>query len=313
MIDTIKIRVDFIDRDKLLHNGMKWRQELDSDTGEIIPLSSNLENIRLSIYGVSLYIEGSLPKLLLGNNIETLKFEQIKEAIQIMEENTGLSLKDGIVTRLDLASTIEVDETINKYLPLLFSCPRFKRLPNTKHSLSFLQSKTALKFYDKVKEFKAREGFIPQKYQGKNLLRYELMLKKSSIKSILKGTLTVENLLTESTYEIFLEEWRKRYNSIIILRDIDETIVKTPTDFMDYLIDEKVKSMGYDNVISQINSLTDMSSKNKDRAKRKIKAVINKGYVKESGLVQELNRKVEQVYQNVKQELIQNNNGNNNS
>jgi len=220
MFDTININLKSIDTQQL--NFVKTvTRDLNVDTTTSrygITYTSHIDNltIRTTTQGVSIG-NGSLCKFLYGNNIVNFTRTDTRLAFEKLSDTLHISLNNAIVSRMDVAYNFDVTYLPESYFYHLGNLPYYKRLEQMFYKgveglyYSSVSDKKQLEFYDKIKETTNRKDSIPEEYQNKNLLRYELRL-KNHIKQIFKvNKVTVPMLYDVRFYNRIVDYWKSEY------------------------------------------------------------------------------------------------------
>lgn len=164
-----------------------------------------LKRMTISKTDRTITIYGSLPKYFFGDNIQTLTFQQIKEAISKLSDELNIDLTDFNVCRVDLSTNFEMNTKVATYLNYLSEKSCHERKPY-KSGIMFTSPARTLLFYDKLKEAKIKDD-------SKNLLRYELQL-KSIWKDKKFSKMKVKDLFNETYFKKLLQYWIDQYKSI---------------------------------------------------------------------------------------------------
>lgn len=183
MIDTIHIELPHQEMIDLQNN----RLSVDDKTGEIISSIGYLDCIKVIKNSYCLKIECSLPKFFKGNNIYSLDKWEVLEAIKKIEIELGISLKEGIIRRIDVFKNIETQFEPKSYFSYLGDCKFFTRSV-VKSTLYYKNNSREMYLYDKISEVNTRRAIIPNEFLGKSLMRLECRYKNSFLKKIRKKT-----------------------------------------------------------------------------------------------------------------------------
>lgn len=137
-----------------------------------------------------LVITANLPKILNGENINPLSRKQVKESCDFLESLLHIDLKTAIVRYVEVGTSIITKEPPGKYLSLFGDHSRLKRNHITQigktETVLYFSEKGSYSFsgYDKMAEVlsksKEKQMSVPLVYQGQNVLRLELKIKKSA-------------------------------------------------------------------------------------------------------------------------------------
>lgn len=183
-------------------------------------ITGNLKGFRISVSerGVNLK-DGSLCKYYLGDNFQTLGRGDTKQAIEMLSDTLHLPLHKATVTRIDIAQNYIVKHPTSVYFNHLGNCMFNERLVQP-DGLYYKNSSGLLVFYDKVKEQKAKGQIIPELYNNRNTLRYE-MRHKVRLKNTFKvERVTAEMLYNEIFYRNIIDQWHKAYKDIQKINDV---------------------------------------------------------------------------------------------
>jgi len=198
-------------RDGLLSNPI---ESYNQSTGVII-LKGNCENLRVNKNCDKVSVIGSLPKFLLGSNLQQLTRKDTELAIEKASDLLQLQLKQSKIYRLDIGANFTLNEPLSNYYTCLGNLSTFKKsLRANRQSLLYTTTQKALEFYDKSREMKRSKQNIPDLYNDKNILRYELHLTRKINNSLKIPKLRAHNLYEESVYIKGINFWKDHYFSI---------------------------------------------------------------------------------------------------
>lgn len=187
---------------------------VDEETGEVVSSVGYVSNIKVRKFHNVIRIEFSLPKLLKGNNIYQLTFEEVIQALELAEKLLGVPLREvGIVRRIDFFKNIITKYKPVAYYMLLGSCKYYTR-SKVKTSLYYKNSVRQQLLYDKIKEMRAKGIEIPMEFIGLNVLRYECKYLNGYLKKLFGKPLTIEQLYKKETYDYFSNRLRQEYAAI---------------------------------------------------------------------------------------------------
>ena len=168
-------------------------------------------SVYISDYGV--FLNGSLAKYYLGNNIETLTRHNAIAAIEQLSDNLHTDIRIAKVTRLDISTVIQTQRQPADYYSYLGQKPYFDRLQSTKNTLYYNNHQRQLIFYDKTKEAATKCVQIPEIFINNNLLRYELRYSKRINKQF-KTDVTASTLTDEVFYKTNIQNWYNEFKTI---------------------------------------------------------------------------------------------------
>jgi hypothetical protein len=176
--------------------------------------SGYLDNLKVSISETRVKIhDSSLCKYCLGDNFKTLSKGDTKRAIEQISDNLHLPVNLALVTRIDLAKNLimQYDEIV--YYPYLGEAQYYNRLEQN-NGLYYNNQLRQLVFYGKVYEQKVKKQPIPDLYQNRNVLRYELRFRKQLRKQLKQQEITASLLYDEDFYYDLVNRWRNEYLAI---------------------------------------------------------------------------------------------------
>jgi len=285
MIDTIKGYLNlnqyrYQDFEDLLIKGSKTIKE------NCYTISFNLSNIKVTIKfdqnnrPLTLFFNGSLPKFYFGNNLIHLNKNTTLEAIQMLSDNLNVDMSKAILTRVDVGVNLEVDYSVHQYISCLVAFPRLEMM-RFKDSVTFFTKSDykSLIFYDKLKEIKAKDketyNSLPD-YLDKNILRYELQLKKSLKRRLGLDKVLLKDLYCDTVQNKLLSLWLKSYHKVEKLSmDIDPIhLLQSHNGLYKYLAFHGADSLGYERLSNTISELQ-FDVKNSSVKRSKMKASLN--------------------------------------
>jgi len=286
MIDTIKGYINlnqysYQDFEDLLIKGSKTIKE------NCYTISFNLSNIKVTIKfdhnnrPLTLFFNGSLPKFYFGNNLIHLNKNTTLEAIQMLSDNLNIDMSKAILTRVDVGVNLEVDYSVHQYISCLVAFPRLEMM-RFKDSVTFYTNSgyKSLIFYDKLKEIKAKDketyNSLPNYNLDKNILRYELQLKKSLKRRLGLDKVLLKDLYCDTVQDKLLILWLKSYQKVEKLSfDVDPVhLLQSHNGLYKYLAFHGADSLGYERLSNTISELQ-FDVKNSSVKRSKMKASLN--------------------------------------
>lgn len=290
MVDTIHIwrpgKLDKFD----LSNVEDLTESVKAFTGETY-FTGSLKNLRVSISDRGVSIKGSFPKFLKGNNVETLTAKEFQTVIELLEDVFSVSLSDAIITRLDLAATVEMNYNPAAYYSFLGNCGRMFRSLHG-NTLYYSLKCRQLVFYDKAKEA-GKE--IPNEYRGKNLLRFEVQYRKSISAQFRVQKLRIEQLLRPDFYKTLKNHWMGEFEKIHKVQPIIKAPeqLSTPKEFWTELTKEFIREKGFNKIVNEIEQLkhTGFNPRSVSRMKKQLREM-TAGSTSEKSLINELETKI---------------------
>ncbi|MEQ9263998.1 MAG: phage/plasmid replication protein [Balneolaceae bacterium] len=240
--------------------------------------SGKLKNLSWSVRKDGISISGSLTKYICGNNYTNMNQETLNNAIDQLSSYFGVDLTIGRITQLDFGINLNCKEAPMNYFKCLGSSPYYKSRSVNNSTLSYSNRSRTKLFYDKLKQMKATNVFIPEKFIGLNILRFEVRYRKKAFKYFGRKELRVKDLLTSSFHKRLKEQLFKEFSSIqtVLLPSISKEIITTASIFGDQLIALAIEQLGMDVIYDLVDSCTNMDSQNKTRSRQRCMKVLKK-------------------------------------
>ena len=258
-------------------------------------------NFNVSKSGVA--FNGSICKLYLGNNVETMTRQDTQRAFEYLEEELSLPLRNSKLSRIDFSNNLDVTHLPQTYYTLLGNSKGLKRLIQPA-SLQYVNGSKTLLFYNKVAECKDKRQVIPEVWTNKNILRYELRYTKRLPKHFNTDSVKVSDLYNEEFYMAMVDRWHNEYEKItkngIIIDDMDLENLKTPKDYFYQLALMMIKEKGLQSTLDGVDQLKAISHFDRpeyySRLKRDIRNLCtDEKTSSKSPLILELDKKIRQV------------------
>lgn len=312
MVDTIKGYIMLKGYDK------GYFKELTKDSTKTIKQNSITRNFSLlnMIITISydlnenpkkLSFNGSLPKFYFGNNLRHLDWNDFKNAIQMLSDNLGVDMNEAKLTRVDFGMNIEVNYPVNEYISCLLAFPRLKTM-RYDESVTFytvINSRSFI-FYDKLKEMKKGLRYtstVDLTYlRNKNILRYELQLKKNLKERFRLRKFKVKHLLRNSIQHKLVEYWHNGYKKVIKvpLGSDPEFLFKHHNGIYKYLSYHGLERIGYERILNKISQLEFNQTNDKVKRSRMRKTVKDitieaRENALDKHLIDELDDKIESI------------------
>ncbi len=198
--------------------------------GESVTISGFIDNLKVNVTEKRVkIIENSLCKWYLGENFQTLSRGDTKRAIEKMSDLIHLPMQKADVTRIDLAQNFIVKLETPVYYNHLGLLQYYSRLEQNR-GLYYNNNNRKLIFYDKVAEYKHKNLPVPEMYQNRNVLRYEMRFTRQLLKQFNTAHLRAEKLYDEQFYINIINRWYDEYKNINKIRNqnnIDFTMIDT--------------------------------------------------------------------------------------
>jgi len=280
---------------RFLDSGTVTYQVRDNGRASII---GHIDNYRITIHESGVRLEGSLPKNHLGNNVQSLNPNETALAVQSLSDRTHLPLERAKVGRFDFAHTFVVKRPVEHYLEHLGNSEYYSRNEQTE-SITWKGGTRQKTVYDKRAESKRRKSLIPDDYQKKHLLRYELRYVSDLPKQFNTTEVTPKLLCNEDFCRSVVNQWVEEYKGITKIRKMTfSSTPASPNEFIDQLTIAGIESMGghraVEDLVNQIRSDGGFTlSEHPSRIKRRVKALMqHPSLTVPSELITELDEKV---------------------
>jgi hypothetical protein len=247
--------------------------------------------------------DSSICKYYLGDNFKTLSKGDYKRAIEKISDCLHLPFQLANVTRIDLAQNFIMQHDSNLYYPYLGESQYYKRLEQN-NGLYYNNKLRQLLFYGKLQEQKDKRQLIPELYQNRNVLRFELRYKHRLTNQFNQPEITAGLLYDEDFYRNLVKRWKNEYFNI---QKINSKLSNMkPTGSTKELIENmalfQILEAGQSQVLNTIKQWQLTGEITKKQAKdhrEKIKLLTQKPFdIIGNDLINELNRKVKEAAQN---------------
>ena len=182
--------------------------------------SGHIQNMGVFINLDSIIIHGSLAKYYKGENIVELTFQQVKEAIKKLENETGINLESAIIKMIECGMSVITKEQPSEYMKLFGYPARYTRHEYATitgvETVTYSTQTGAYQFsmYNKILEVqRKKKQSIPALFNGVNILRLEYkIVRRRGIKDKFKRDLTAYDLLDLEIYQklqnLFIEAYQ---------------------------------------------------------------------------------------------------------
>jgi len=301
MYDTINL---WLPTDKVgSFNPSKTIQQLSNITEHIrddgqVYASGYLKNYKVNISERGISLKGSLAKYFLPDNFHTLTRSDSTRAFEQMADELYLPIEKAKVNRIDFAQNFLMDFEPQAYFNYLGECQYYKRLTQPK-SLYYSNGLRQKLFYNKIAEGKARGLPLPDVWNGKNVLRYEMRFTSRLPKQFKLAEVTVSNLSEEGFYMSVYDKWFAEYEAIDKLHSINLNLsdMQSPKDFWKQINLMAVNMIGQDKIMQEIECLRSKKAFDKPEYYSRLKKDVRElcktpEMTSSSDLVAELDKKI---------------------
>jgi hypothetical protein len=214
MIDSIKLFSKDVNYCDLAFLEEKYGLNYIESNDGYYSYSTQIDNISIKIDNNGTHIEGSAPKYLNKNNIETLKYSQVDAFISSLSDATGSDVSALIITRIDITDNIHVANSPIMYKRHLGKCRYFQRVDYELNGVQYVNKTRKHTFYDKLLEQKNTGVAIPKEYESKNLLRYEVSIMKRRKDHLGEKITTLNDLTVSENYLLLVDKWDYMFDQI---------------------------------------------------------------------------------------------------
>lgn len=218
MIDTLNFKIPNPDRDHILQifatKGKEGQVTYYPNDNKAVEATFKNYKFRLTNNNLTAY--GSISKLYNTDNFRPLSFAGVQQAIMMLEDFLEMSLNDAQILRIDYACNVEVEKQVNQYIDLFTSPIGYKARIFESETTYFENNKETLLFYDKTKELISKPQKIDINYKSKNILRYELRIRRNISKALGWEDSKLENLHNYHYYMAILRRYYRSYKSLPI-------------------------------------------------------------------------------------------------
>ena len=214
MIDSIKLFSKNINQIDISFLESKYGLNTIQSNDGYYRYSTQIGNIIIKIDNNGFHLEGSAPKYLYNNNIETLKHSQIRTLINSLSESVGFDISGLTITRIDITDNIPVTNSPILYKKHLGNCRHLQRVDFEFNGLQYINDTRKLTFYDKLLEQQNKGISIPDKYRNINLFRYEYSIMKRRKDHLSDKISTLNDLTIPENYLILVDKWDYMFDQI---------------------------------------------------------------------------------------------------
>lgn len=237
------------------------------------------KNFIIKIEPTYVLIKGSFPKYYYGTNLKPLSHTELGLAIDKLSAELGLPLKQAVITRIDIATDVEVVNPPRSYFSSLGYLAKFDR-NNRKGSLYYEQGWCKLCFYDKIAEAtKRRDCHLTEELSNKNILRYEIRYMKVWLKDYFGHDIRVWEVCNGSidVYRELIAKAFLVYNDIVKIGDMEFDFEMTMSGLGKWAIMKQYKN-GTD-IMKLIDNNSEKGDKRAGRMKREVRKLLKEGYI----------------------------------
>jgi hypothetical protein len=265
--------------------------------------SGQFEGLNASVSNSGLSLKGSLCKYFLKDNIKTLTRQDTQKAFEKLADTLHLPMIEAIIRRIDLAQSFIVNYPTELYYPYLGESSYFERLIQPQ-SLYYNNGLRVKLFYNKIAEVKKKRLLIPEIWQNKNVLRYELRYISRLPQQLYVNKVLAKTLYEEQFYINQIDRWHSEYEAINKLNQTNLNLnrMKKPKDFINQMAALYINSIGQNEAFKLVEQMkANNCFEHKEyysRVKQDIKKLSKSMECEEKNeLITELSKKIKQVKQ----------------
>lgn len=264
-------------------------------------ITGNYQGLKVCVSQTGVSLKGSICKYYLQDNIKTLTRQDTERAIQSLTDSFSLPFDTATVRRADIAQSFSLKYEPELYYSFLGECNYYKRLMQPK-SLYYSNGMRTKLFYNKMAEAKSKRVKIPEVWNDKNLLRYELRFTSRLPQQFNIYSVKAETLYNETFYIGLIDRWYNEYQAINKLNEITFNLNKMnkPKDFFTQLALLKISEIGQDQALKLVDQLKASHCFEHNEYYSRLKSDIKKLYKSyevggSNELITELSKKIMQV------------------
>lgn len=260
-------------------------------------VKAKIRNLKVNIKTSRVVIEGSFHVFCKGENITPMHFDEFRMSVAELESLTAYPVRLARVSRLDFSGNFLVKHPVALYFNFFCQKSRFQKIV-LDGGIRYSSEEKELIFYDKLKEMKKKRTPIPQYFQNKNVLRFEVRYCRKLGKHFERRELFLADLLEKSFINTLCKVWRTEYKSVVM--EMKAPTGLTPTGSKANLLEQlaliQIHQIGLDNLINEISAWQSAGQITKEEAykmRKFIKTNSSEPYPNaENELIRELNLKI---------------------
>lgn len=260
-------------------------------------IKGTLRNLKVRINRSKITIEGSIHVFWKGNNLEAMTFHEFIEAIDLLQAMLNLPIDDARVSRLDFSGNIIVKHPVDAYFTYFGQKSRFRKQV-MESGVMYCSEELVHVFYDKIKSQRRKREEVPEYFQKKNVLRFEMRFIRKLGKSFNLPEVTLKTLKDPAFFNNLCHRWRHEFKSVT--KEMTSPTQLIPTGSKSNLTHQlailQLLQIGTDNVLNQIAAWQSIGSITKKEAYECRKFINEKTSEKyplaENPLITELNQKI---------------------
>lgn len=299
MVDTVKLWQPFemCNKGSIVNSIVNMLDNATQHTKQdgTVYFSGHTLGMKTSVSTSGLSITGSLCKSYLNDNFQTLTRQCTQRAIEQLSDIIHISLNGAKVSRVDIGQNFIVNEAPEKYYYFLGNSKHFERLEQP-HSITYQQGLRTKLFYNKAEEAKAKKQRLPEIFENRHVLRYELRFMSRLPKQFNKAIVTAQDLFNEAFYIDMLQRWIDEYNKIQKHKLLTpKTEIMTSNEAFEYFFAYLIEIHGQNKALEHVEQIKDLLSNKREFERFKTKINSLKDLTQESDLIKEIGTKINRV------------------
>ena len=171
-------------------------------------------NIAIDKYGI--LVKTNPTNYIKDNNLIQIDRKELIDFKQQFETDLNIDTNNFQLTGFDFNVNISTQYDPKAYLNTIRTLPKYKQIIHPYiEGISFDNNCKRFTFYDKIRQFKAENNFIPTEYANSNILRLEMAVKgKMKQTKNLSSIDTLKDLTTPNNYISAINEFENIYKKI---------------------------------------------------------------------------------------------------
>ena len=268
----------------------------ESDPYGRISYKTNINHLSFRQNDNEISINGSFPKYYYNTNACVLNRVDTKYMIEQLSDYLSVNIGKANVCQIEITNNLIMKYSIGLYLDSLGSLRYFKCMNMENETKYYINSLQKVTFYDKTKELKNKRKIVPEIYYGRNVLRYEMRIKKRMSNYFNMNEIKMEDLYSFEFYSKALSAWQSTYFDIEKVKKVkpNNKYLTNAKNLEIYLAAEGLKALGYNEVQSIIMlHKIETSKSNHHRLMKKLKSIAETPFCTETkDVIQELDKKI---------------------
>jgi len=234
----------------------------------------------------------SVSKSYLGSSMLTPTIKETKEAVECLSDTWHLNLNFAKVWRVDSGINLTVKEKPSYYISQMGDLSRFDKQLYNETYINYKQKYKSFSMYDKMLNDSSKKYKVPHQFNGKNILRCELMIKGEQRRKF-KKDFELKDLYQTQVYNGTIDLFLSHYFRINKLNMINPNDIPNEVkEFKNMCTAYFISAYGYDRYLAYLDS-SNLPPTKKSRLKSMAKELNTKsGESLSNSLIIELDNKI---------------------